>query len=148
MVSTPTTQTAAEARHGARAGGNCDRSKGDEERRYDAMCRAIDAAYKVDEVKDIRDKAIALEVYAKQARNTEAERQACEIRLRAERKCGQLTAKLEKTKPKPTKQKNPNPRSGNGLKAEALKSAGISPQRAHEWEKLGRIPERILRGLS
>jgi hypothetical protein len=33
--------------------------------RYDAMCRAIEAAYKVDEVKDIRDQAIALETYAR-----------------------------------------------------------------------------------
>jgi hypothetical protein len=54
------------------------------------MCRAIEAAYKVDEVKDIRDQAIALEVYARQAHNTEAERKACEIRLRAERKAGAL----------------------------------------------------------
>jgi hypothetical protein len=58
--------------------------------RYDAMCRAIAVAYAVDEVKDIRDKALALERYAAQARNTEAERQACEIRLRAERRAGQL----------------------------------------------------------
>jgi hypothetical protein len=29
--------------------------------KYDAMCRAIDAAYEVDEVKDIRDQARALE---------------------------------------------------------------------------------------
>ena len=40
--------------------------------------------------KDIRDKARAIEVYARQARNVEAERRACEIRLRAERRCGQL----------------------------------------------------------
>ena len=32
--------------------------------RYEAMCRAIDAAYEIDEVKDIRDKARVLEVYA------------------------------------------------------------------------------------
>lgn len=64
--------------------------------RYDAMCPAIDAAYKVDEVKDIRDKAVALEHYARQAKNTEAERQACEIRLRAERKAAQLLAKVAK----------------------------------------------------
>jgi hypothetical protein len=52
--------------------------------RYDAMCRAIAEAHAVDEVKDIRDKARALEMYAHQAQNTEAERQAAEIRFRAE----------------------------------------------------------------
>ena len=57
--------------------------------KYDAMCRAIDAAYEVDEAKDIRDKAVALEAYFQQAKNVEAERRACEIRLRAERKAGQ-----------------------------------------------------------
>ena len=34
----------------------------------------------MDEVKDIRDKARAIEMYT-QVQNTEAERQACEIRL-------------------------------------------------------------------
>lgn len=34
---------------------------------YVAMCRAIDAAYSVDEVKDIRDRAVALEAYARQS---------------------------------------------------------------------------------
>ncbi len=65
--------------------------------RYDAMCRAIDEAYQIDEVKDIRDKALALEVYARQAKNIEAERRACEIRLRAERKAGELRRQEEKS---------------------------------------------------
>jgi hypothetical protein len=43
--------------------------------KYDAMCRAIEAAHEVDEVKDIRNKAIA-EHYARQALNIDAERTA------------------------------------------------------------------------
>jgi len=104
--------------------------------RYDAMCRAIDAAHKVDEVKDIRDRAVALEHYARQAQNTDAERRACEIRLRAERKAGQLTAKLE-------------PKRGvrslgeqTQTKGAVLDELGISRKQAAQWEKLGSMPQR------
>jgi hypothetical protein len=55
--------------------------------RYDAMCRAIDEApMRSTRVKKFRDQAIALETYASKVKNIEAERRACEIRLRAERK--------------------------------------------------------------
>ena len=48
-------------------------------------------AYKVDEVEDIRDRALALEIYAQQAKNVDAERDACEIRLQG-RTQGRATA--------------------------------------------------------
>lgn len=55
--------------------------------KYDSMTRAIAECREVDELKDYRDKARALELYAQQARNRKAEAQAAEIRIRAERAC-------------------------------------------------------------
>jgi hypothetical protein len=63
--------------------------------RYDTMCRATAACHSVDEVKDLRDKAKALQVYAKQAKNYEAERKAGEIRIRAERRAGELLREMK-----------------------------------------------------
>lgn len=97
------------------------------------MCRAIDAAYKVDEVKDIRDKALALAAYAKQAKNTEAESRACEIRLRAERKAGQILAKTIK-RGQPSK-KEIYPR-------DILKNNGITPVQSSKWQKLAKVPQQ------
>jgi hypothetical protein len=113
--------------------------------RYDAMCRAIDAAYEVDEAKHIRDQAIALETYARQARNTEAERKACEIRLRAERKAGQLLAKTEKAKGAPGNQhtgpvKSPDRSKSSG--PSTLRDLGVSKQQSSDWQKLAAVPEQ------
>ena len=66
--------------------------------KYDAMVHSIAECKQVDEVKDIRDKALALEAYAKQAMNFEAERQCAEIRVRAERQCGIMLSQMEKAK--------------------------------------------------
>jgi hypothetical protein len=112
--------------------------------RYDAMCCAIEAAHKVDEVKDIRDKAVALEHYARQAQNTDAERRACEIRLRAERKAGQLLAKIPKAN---GARGNPG---GQGAKivrspdttTQTLSDLGISRDQSSQWQKLGALPQR------
>jgi hypothetical protein len=105
--------------------------------KYEAMCSAIDAAYRVDEVKDVRDKAVALEHYARQAKNVEAERQACEIRLRAERKAGQLTAKIDKLQGR----RLLSAEEKSATKLAVLKQNGITPKQAAQWEKLGAIPQ-------
>lgn len=60
--------------------------------RYDAACRALADAKAIDEAKEIRDHAEAMRAYAKQANNKELEADAWEIRIRAERRIGELIA--------------------------------------------------------
>ena len=116
--------------------------------RYDAMCTAIEECRRVDEAKDIRDRARALEVYAHQALNMEAERQAIEIRIRAERKTGELL-KLAKQAGQRETGGRPKKRSGDRTVFSAtLSDIGISKNQSSQWQELAEIPkaefERVL----
>jgi hypothetical protein len=109
--------------------------------RYDAMCRAIVESHSVDEVKPIRDKALALEMYARQAKNTEAEQQACEIRLRAERRAGELLTRMDKAKGALKRGNGAPIRRSDDPTTETLEDLGISKQQSSDWQKLADVPQ-------
>ena len=112
---------------------------------YDTMCRAIAAAYEVDEVKELRDKAMALEHYSRQARNTEAERQACEIRLRAERRAGELLAQAERVQGQSSDLHCPACDTSAQAEPKSfsrqIADKGISRIQAQRWQQLAVVPE-------
>lgn len=109
--------------------------------RYDAMVTAIAECHRVDEVKDLRDKARALEVYAKQARNLEAETRAAEVRIRAERRAGELLRVM-------ARQGERDPGKGGDRKSRSqretvkLSDLSITKTQSSRWQALAAVPEK------
>ena len=60
--------------------------------RYDVACRAVAEAKAVDDIVEIVGQANAVHAYARQAKNRQMEIDAAEIRIRAERRLGELMA--------------------------------------------------------
>ena len=108
--------------------------------KYNAMCQAIAECHKTDEVAEMRNQAMAMEVYAKQALNIEAEKLAAEIRIRAERKCGQLLKGMERNQGKRSDLPTSVHDEPKSEFAQAKINANISDTQAKRWQRLADIP--------
>lgn len=106
--------------------------------KYDAACKALAEAKAVDEVKAIRDKSSALQAYARQARNKQLEIDAAEIRIRAERRLGQMLAE----QPKATGGDAQRTRFHKGTESPpTLAEVGIDKKLSSRSQALASIPE-------
>ena len=82
----------------------------------------------IDEVKDIRDKAEAMRLYARPAKDIELENMCAEIKLRAQVRLGEMSKGLETAERQRT---DLHPTGGKQTKKATLKAAGISTSEAH-----------------
>jgi hypothetical protein len=107
--------------------------------RYNAACKALAAAHRLDEVKDIKDKAEALRQYGIQANNGKMVAMAREIKMRATRRIGELSKALDKGKAGRPKNRGKN--TPQLTKKKQLENAGISKRDAARAEKLADEPK-------
>jgi len=102
---------------------------------FQAARTALANARTVDEIKEVRDKAAAIRLYLKQAgESLEMQNDAAEIKLRAERRMGEILAKMELR--------------GGDRKSKSrdvilkLDNLGIAPMQSHRYQKIASLPKR------
>lgn len=114
--------------------------------RYEAARQALTECARVDEAKEIRDWAVALAAYARQAKDRELEDRALEIRLRAERRAGELLRDTEKN---PGARGNPGGRGARIVQSHeataqpTLAELGVSKDQSSNWQRLAATPDRV-----
>jgi N6-adenosine-specific RNA methylase IME4 len=103
----------------------------------DAARRALAEAKTIDEVKHLRDQAQAVRHFLKQRDYSfEAQQDAAEIKLRAERRLGQILAETV----------NHNGSRGVGRTVKPTLPVGVTKTQSHRWQRLASLPEGAFEG--
>jgi hypothetical protein len=100
--------------------------------RYQAAKAALAVAVSYDEVRDIMDTAERAAVYARQAQDTELIKSATALRVRAQRRAGEMLALTEKATARVVGARREPTRNG----APTLAEMGITKKQSSTWQAL------------
>ncbi len=102
--------------------------------------RELALVTRIDEVKEIRDKAEALRAFSKQAgESLEMQNNCAEIKIRAERRAGELLKESGRKKG----ETNKKIMFYDGTLSPTLKELGIERKQSMRWQIIAGIPERV-----
>lgn len=106
----------------------------------------LPACHRVDEVKDIRDKAEAMAAYARQAKDTELIQYATEIKVRAERRCGELLRVSAERGERATPEKSQRTDLVASCdRVPTLSDMGLTRDESSRYQRLAAMPDGALR---
>jgi N6-adenosine-specific RNA methylase IME4 len=103
---------------------------------------ALQKAKTIDEVKSVRHAAERLRLYLKQVNESlEMQNDAAEIKLRAERRAGEMLKEGAKNGDRAGRGRPKKPSSEKGFSAPTLEEIGISEKQSFHWQSIAEIPE-------
>jgi N6-adenosine-specific RNA methylase IME4 len=119
---------------------------------YNTARRALAEVVSIDEVKEIRNKAVAMKVYAEQAKDRQLIEGAIEVQMRAERRAGELLREMGKNRGGAEKGVgrrgvNNAVASNDRVPPAKLSDLGITKTQSSRWQRLASIDVNVFEGV-